>query len=98
MAYYSQVLRQRARLKLAYEKELMAIVLAVTKWRSYLLGRRFVICTDQKNLKFLLEQRVIWLEYQRWVYKLLGFDFEIQYKAGNLNQATDALSRRPDLV
>ena len=76
----------------------MAIVLVETKWRSYLLGRRFVIRIDQKNLKFLLEQHVIGLEYQRCICKLLGFDFEIQYKAGKLNQATDALSRRPDLV
>ena len=98
VAYYSQVLGQRAHLKSAHEKELMSIVLVVTKWRSYLLGRRFIIRTDQKSLKFLLEQRVIGLDYQRWVYKLLGFDFEIQYKAGKLNQAANALSRRLDLV
>ena len=59
VAYYSQVLGQRAHLKSTYEKELMAIVLAITKWRSYLLGRRFVIRTNQKSLKFLLEQRII---------------------------------------
>ena len=98
MAYYSQDLGHRASLKSAYEKELMAIVLVVTKWRSYHLGRRFVIRIDQKSLKFLLEQCVIEAEYQRWVCKLLGFDFEIQYKADKLNQAADALSRRLDLV
>ena len=98
MAYYNQDLSHRASLKSAYEKDLMAIVLVVTKWRSYLLGRRFVIRIDQKSLKFLLEQCVIEAEYQRWVCKLLGFDFEIQYKAGKLNQAANALSRRLDLV
>ena len=38
---------------------------------------------------------MIGIEYQRWVCKLLGFDFEIQYKAGHLNQAANAFSRRP---
>ena len=39
IAFHNQVLGQRARLKLVYEKELMAIAFAVLKWRSYLLGR-----------------------------------------------------------
>ncbi|KAH9745477.1 hypothetical protein KPL70_004086 [Citrus sinensis] len=39
VAYYSQVLGARACLKSIYEKELMAIVFAILKWRLYLLGR-----------------------------------------------------------
>lgn len=92
IAYYSQVLGLRNRMKPIYEKELMAIVFAVKKWRHYLLGKHFIIRTDQQSLKFLLEQREIGSDYQKWVCKLLGFDFEIQYKKGVSNRVADALS------
>lgn len=41
-----------------YEKELMALVVAVQKWNQYLLGRRFRIRTDHQSLKFLLDHRL----------------------------------------
>jgi hypothetical protein len=72
---------------------LLVIVLAVQKWRHYLLGNHFVIRTDQRSLKYLLEQRMLDGNQQKWVAKLLGYDFEIQYKEGKENRVADALSR-----
>ena len=71
---------------------MLAIVRAATRWRLYLIRRYFQIKTDHKSLKYLLEQKISSPEQQKWVTKLLGFDFEITYKKGKENVLADALS------
>ena len=92
IAFFSYTLALRGRAKPVYERELMAVVLEVQHWCPYLLGRRFVVKIDQRSLKFLLEQRVIQPQYQKWIAKLLGYSFEVLYKLGLENKAADALS------
>lgn len=79
LAFYSQLLGPHARMKSIYENELVAIVFAVLKWRSYFLGRRLVVRMDQQSLKYLLEQRVVGNEYQKWLTNLMAYDFDIVY-------------------
>ncbi len=58
IAFLSKALKGRALLLSMYEKELLALVFAVQKWRPYLLGHFFIVQTDHKALKFLLDQQV----------------------------------------
>jgi hypothetical protein len=64
VAYFSKALGVRNLAKSVYEKELMgmAVVLAIQHWRPYLLGRKFVVSTDQKSLKQLMQQRIVTAE------------------------------------
>lgn len=83
------MLSSRARAKSVYERELMAIVLAVQKWRHYLVSVSG--CTQTKSS----EQRLVSMEHQKWLCKLLGYYFDIHYKPSLENKAVDALSRHP---
>lgn len=77
-----------------YDKEMLAIVLSIKKWRPYLLGRSFVIKTDQKSLKYLWDQRISTDAQQHWLSKLIGYDFIIKHKKGVDNIVANALSRQ----
>jgi hypothetical protein len=57
------------------------------------MGHMFKIKTNKQALKHLLQQRIGTPAQQRWLSKLLGFDFEVKYKQGKENKAVDALSR-----
>ncbi|XP_074271624.1 uncharacterized protein LOC141595557 [Silene latifolia] len=93
LAFISKTLSPKWQKLSVYEKELLAIVFAVQKWEQYLTGQKFIIKTDQKSLKWLLQQKISTPFQQFWLSKLMGFDYEIQYRAGKENLAADALSR-----
>ena len=94
IAFHSQALKGKALALFTYEKELLALVVAVKKWRPYLLGRSFVIKTDHQSLKYLLEQKIGTPAQQKWITKLLGYAFIVEYKHGKENLIAGALSRR----
>jgi hypothetical protein len=45
-------------------------------------------------LKYLLDQRLTTIPQHQWISKLIGYDFQVQYKPGTSNTVPDALSRR----
>lgn len=80
ICYISRTLGPKHQSISIYEKELMAVVHAVESWISYLTHRFFIIRTDQRSLKYLLEQKVTTPSQQMWLSKLMGYSYEIQYK------------------
>ena len=95
LAFVSKALGPRNRGLSTYEKEYMAILLAVDQWRSYLQHAEFVIRTDHVSLTHLTDQR-LHTPWQHKVFtKLLGLQYRIVYKKGCDNRVADALSRHP---
>jgi hypothetical protein len=93
IAYFSKKLSLRRQKQSTYIRELLAITEALSKFRHYLLGHKFIIKTGQKSLKSLMEQSLQTPEQQAWFHKSIGFDFQIEYKPGKDNIHADALSR-----
>ena len=93
IAFLSKTLSPKHQALSTYEKEFLAVLLALEKWRGYLLDRHFKIKTDHFSLKYLLGQRLTTPFQTKWLPKLLGFDYEISYKSGSENVVADALSR-----
>ncbi|KAL8171875.1 hypothetical protein V2J09_023679 [Rumex salicifolius] len=94
LAYISKALHGQHLLMSTYEKELLAILLAVQKWRHYLEHAHFFIRTDQQALRHLLDQNVTTHLQKKAVRQLLGLSYSISYKKGQENKVADALSRR----
>ena len=66
-------------------------------WRHHLIGRKFILMTDNKGLKYLLDQPNLNARQARWLSFLSEYDFEIQHIKGKENKVTDALSRNAKL-
>ena len=75
------------------EKEMLAVVFAVDKFRAYLLGSKVIIYTDHSALRYLLAKKDAKPRLIRWVLLLQEFDLEIRDKKGSTNVVADHLSR-----
>lgn len=94
IAFLSRALGPRTRGLSTYEKEYLAILLAVEHWRPYLQQGEFTILTDHHSLMHLSEQRLHTTWQQKAFTKLLGLQYRICYRKGSSNAAADALSRK----
>nr|XP_016483010.1 PREDICTED: uncharacterized protein LOC107803755 [Nicotiana tabacum] len=75
------------------EKEMLAVVFAFHKFRSYLIGSKVIVYTDHDALRYLIDKKESKSRLIRWVLQLQEFDLEIHDRKGTENQVVDHLSR-----
>ena len=80
----------------AHKLEFLALKWAVcAKFRSYLLGSKLEVFTDNNPLTYVMSTAKLDAATSRWIAELSNFEFSISYRAGRLNKDADALSRIP---
>nr|GEX43980.1 reverse transcriptase domain-containing protein [Tanacetum cinerariifolium] len=75
------------------EKELLAVVFAFDKFRSYLVLSKIVVFTNHATIKYLYSKQDVKPRLIRWILLLQEFDIKIKNKKGAESAATDHLSR-----
>ena len=93
IAFASRKLSSTERNYTTTEREGLAMVYALHKFRHYLLGSHFKMFTDHSTLKYLVNKPVLGGKICRWLLLFQEYDFEIIVKQGRLNARPDHLSR-----
>lgn len=91
--YASRLLNNAERNYSTTEREALAVVWAVERFRAYLDGQPVVIGSDHQPLRWLLSLKSPTGRLVRWALKLQSFDIKFEYTPGKSNVIADTLSR-----
>lgn len=98
VAFASRTLTAAERKYSVVEKEALACVWSIERWRTYLWGKQFKLRSDHQALTTLLTTKGMGragLRVARWSARLLCFNYDVEYKRGADNRVADCLSRLP---
>ncbi|XP_058216884.1 uncharacterized protein LOC131327767 [Rhododendron vialii] len=91
--YYSSKTLNKAQMNYStMEKKLLAVVFALDKFRSYLVGSPNIVYTDHAALKYLFPKQDAKTRLIRWILLLQEFNITIKDKKGVENVVADHLS------
>jgi len=91
--YESKKLKDHKKNYPMHDLELAAIIYALKTWRHYLMGRNFLLKTDNMSLKYLFDQPDLNARQARWLDFLSEYHFELNNIKGKVNKVVDALSQ-----
>lgn len=95
IAYTSSLMDPTERNYSATEKEYLALVRAVQKFKTYIWGMKVRVVTDHHSLCWLLKKKDLAGLLACWSLQLQDLDLEIVHRSGRLHSDADALSRSP---
>ncbi|KAK1613947.1 hypothetical protein QYE76_019464 [Lolium multiflorum] len=93
LVFLSKPLSQTHQQLSIYEKEFLALLMAVERWRPYLQRGEFLIKTDHHSLRYLEDQNLQSPLQRKAMARLMGLQFKITHRKGGENNAADSLSR-----
>ena len=89
ISYASRLLNSAERNYTTTEKEALAMVYALTKYRHYLLGNKLVFYVDHMALVYLVNKPQVSGRIARWLLFFQDYDFTVVYKPGRTHGAAD---------
>lgn len=98
VAYWSQKLSSAQRKYQTTERECLAVILAVEKFRPYIEGAKFTVITDHASLLWLRNLKDPTGRLGRWALRLQPYEFVLKHRKGKFMVVADALSRAVDSV
>jgi len=93
VAYMSKKLNSAQRNYSVTERECLAVVLGIERFRCYLEMHDFEVVTDHSSLAWLMKQANLKGRLARWAMQLQGYKFSVSHRRGQDNVVPDALSR-----
>ena len=97
IAYESKIFSEVESRWPTHEKEMLAIVYVLRKWRHYVQDKFTRVVTDNICLKYFQSQPRLSAKQMRWQDLLAGFDLEIIHIKGKLHRVPGTLSRMPQI-
>jgi hypothetical protein len=94
ICYESWKLKEHEKNYVTHDLELAAVIHALKMWRHYIMGRRFLLLTDNSGVKYMFNQPDLNARQAIWLAFLRKFDFEVKHIKGKENKVADALRRR----
>nr|GFC20939.1 reverse transcriptase domain-containing protein [Tanacetum cinerariifolium] len=91
--YASKTMTQAETNYTTTEKEMLVVVYAFEKFRSYLIMNKSIVYTDHSALKYLFSKKDAKARLLHWILLLLEFDYKVIDTKGAENYGSDHLSR-----
>ena len=93
LEYASRILTPQERNYSVTERECLAVIWALKKFRPYVEGYKIKVVTDHSSLRWLCNLRDPTGRLARWALNIQSQEIEFEHRKGSKHEAPDALSR-----